>query len=281
MARVLLLHNTEKYHYGSAQAMQYIMSQLDGHDVVSDPSSKKLKVSDYDAVVLNGEGSLHSSDQRSKISRWLGYCNEAVSQGKPALLVNSVWQNNSQAVTEMLKDLTYVGVREKLSANEIRQWIDRDIDICPDYSFYGQVPVRDYDHVEIMAGNRYALDPELIQGIGETGHVDIFKDPWDVLVNKLRNAEILVTGRHHEMYAACVARCRFVVFEGNSHKNSGLMATFGSNIPVLDPGADRQEIDSAIQWARNNPQEYQQLFDAMSSIERPQWGRLIKETLHG
>ena len=44
----------------------------------------------------------------------------------------------------------------------------------------------------------------------ECPKINILKD-WNSIVNRLRHAELLVTGRHHEAYAALKARCKFIV----------------------------------------------------------------------
>ena len=46
---------------------------------------------------------------------------------------------------------------------------------------------------------------------------------------------MLITGRHHEAYAALKARCKFIVLPGNTHKNEGIYLNAGvSPINSLD-----------------------------------------------
>ena len=61
-----------------------------------------------------------------------------------------------------------------------------------------------------------------IKDVGENGYIDIFNQHWRDFVSQLWYSNLLITGRHHEMYAACKAECPFVVIEGNTHKNQGL-----------------------------------------------------------
>jgi len=64
--------------------------------------------------------------------------------------------------------------------------------------------------------------------------VNIFKDSWKKIIDRLSQAKYFITSRHHEMYAACVARCPFYVFKGNSWKNEGLLETASYNLPFSE-----------------------------------------------
>lgn len=69
------------------------------------------------------------------------------------------------------------------------------------------------------------------------------------------------------MYAACKARCPFIVLEGNTHKNSGLLETFGINTPILSRHATQNEIIETIN--KCNRKEFKRLFKNMAKYPAP------------
>ena len=91
-------------------------------------------------------------------------------------------------------------------------------------------------------------------------HIDIFKDDWNTVVNILRGTEWFVTGRHHELYASCKARCYFSALDGNTHKNVGLMKTAGVEIPIESPQLIHSKIPEFIDRCKEQKKEYDLLF---------------------
>ena len=89
---------------------------------------------------------------------------------------------------------------------------------------------------------------------------------WSYLVKSLRTASLYVSGRHHGMYAACKARTPFVIYKRENHKMLDLMHTAGIHIPYPETPVEMVE---AIQWARNNRDVYERLFDWMDT--QPPW----------
>ena len=91
--------------------------------------------------------------------------------------------------------------------------------------------------------------------------IDIFKQDWNSIVNRLRHAQLLITGRHHEAYAALKARCKFIVLPGNTHKNEGIYLNAGvSPINSLD---DIQDVLEG-QYDR----EFNKIFDYYENRKR-------------
>ena len=86
-------------------------------------------------------------------------------------------------------------------------------------------------------------------------NLDIFES-WDTIVNKLRKTNWFITGRHHELYAACKARCPFTVLKGNTWENEGLLAT-ESNYPIFSNSSRRGIFNSAINECQGYLAEYE------------------------
>lgn len=86
-----------------------------------------------DVVIVNGEGTLHSSKKSAvELSEIGPYC---LTLSKPCFLINSVYQNNSTAIAKNLKTFTAVYVRESYSQKELEsQGIASQI--VPDMIFY-------------------------------------------------------------------------------------------------------------------------------------------------
>jgi len=259
MPKVLLINNTERYHSGCKAVIDFYRLKIPHLHIADDLD---VDVSAYDVVIANGEGTMHhDADRAYKIIDLL--CN-----AKYSMLVNTVWQANSVELTKHLLNINYVSVREIKSQYEIYNQIGIKYDIHLDVSYFLPVENTDKPKYNIVAGNKMNMPntkpkKPKIKGVGEDGYVDIFTQPWSELVSQIKNSNLLITGRHHEMYAACVAETPFIVIEGNTHKNQGLFATAMVNIPVLPFGCSNKEIIDAISNVKNYTNEYKKLFAFM------------------
>lgn len=267
---ILILNDTSKYHSGSFQVINFLKAQFKNHNVIFTKKARESYLKDIDLLIINGEGTMHDDAKKAKSMIDLAITAKQTYNTK-LFLLNSVWQRNSPELTEKLKYFDYIGVREILSKIEINRVINNEVHVHLDLSFYNEVPWEVFDQKNVVAGNFYTdgKNTQLIKNIGEDSTIDIFNESWNTIVNKLRYSKILVTGRHHEMYAACKAKCPFIVLEGNTHKNSGLFKTFNINIPVLDQNASLDDIKLAIK--NINLSEYYKLFEHMSNQSIPQF----------
>lgn len=265
---ILILNDTSKYHNGSLQVINVLKKYFEGHNVILTKKAKELYLKDIDFLVINGEGTMHDDAKKVKSMLNLATYAKRNLQIKTAL-VNSVWYNNSQHLTEQLKYFDYIGVREILSKKAIQDVIKKEVNVHLDLSFFVDVPWIKYDSKSIVTGNYYldGKSRKLITGVGEDGYVDIFSEDWNTIVNKLRHSKVLVTGRHHEMYAACKARCPFIIIDGNTHKNSGLFETFNVKLKTIDRTSSLDDIKKAIN--NMNLEEYNKLFEKMSKESFP------------
>ncbi len=263
--KVLLLNNTERYHAGCQQVINFFRHHFAGHDLTI--KDKPKDISQFDYVILNGEGTMHHD--RGK--HFLSTLNQAKQLNKLTAIVNTVWQNNSIEQTLKLTDIDYISVREIKSKTEILNHIpEKKIDVNIDLSYFNNIPYKQTKTYKIVTGNRFSLTPHnLIKDVGEDGNIDIFSETWETIVNKLRHTNLLITGRHHEMYAACKAKCPFIVLEGNTHKNSGLMSTFNVNLPVLSRNASNDQIIKTITTINDYREQFDMLFHKMEMCTPP------------
>jgi polysaccharide pyruvyl transferase WcaK-like protein len=265
---ILLLNNTENYHSGCKTVINFYRKHFADHNLTI-ADNLDVDVKKYDLVIANGEGTMHhNSEKANKIL-------DLLIQADKSMLVNTVWQNNDKKIAEKLLDISYVSVREIKSKDEIYQQIGLTADIHLDYSWFVPVEFTTKEYKNLVAGNKMNV-PNVkpkkpkIKDIGEDGYIDIFKQSWNDIVSQLKNSKVLVTGRHHEMYAACKAGCPFIVIEGNTHKNQGLFETAKVNIPILPFNCSNEEIIKAVNNINQYQSEYKKLFDYMARQQPPE-----------
>jgi len=85
---------------------------------ISDPLAKIQKLTDYQCLLINGEGTMHHDRQLAKA---FGKCAEwCKSQNKLVVLYNTVWQGN-EILNQYLRYFDVIYCRESFSAREIQQ----------------------------------------------------------------------------------------------------------------------------------------------------------------
>lgn len=259
--KILILNDTRNYHGGCQQIYLTLCYQLAKYDLTfsNNPLEDYKK---FSAVILNGEGTMHDNAPNS--IKYLNILKEANKQGVKTLLVNSVWQNMNYDTSF----IDYISLREHFSKEEMQ----KDVDVHLDLSYNLDVPYDERPKHHLITGNRHFNSPRLdiFKGYDETEHADLFNEYWFDVVNKLRHADIYVTGKQHEMYAACKAKCKFVILKGNTHKNEGLMKTAGVEIPVLPFEASKITVQTMIRRIESGDfnEEYNKLFDFMDKYPK-------------
>lgn len=277
---LLIANDTSKYHSGCGKVMDFYHSHFKEHSLFLKNKPNLSDLENMDALVINGEGTMHDDAKKAKYLINLAHEIKKIKKIK-IFLINTVWNNNSDELTKKLKNFDLISVRENKSKQEIVKIIgdNKNIILNLDLSYFSDVPYKKFVNSNVVAGNYYVKKSskhgsKLIQGVGEDGHIDIFNQSWDDVVNKLRHSTLLITNRHHEMYAACKARCPFIAIEGNTHKNSGLIETFSVDIPVLPNGSDLVSIKDMISKIHLYKNNFEKLFDQMERFPSPnflQW----------
>jgi len=218
------------YHCGSAAVFRTLIKS------VKDAGGILTNSDNYDLLIVNGEGSMHH-DSNGMIKK-LRIIENAISNNKRVFLVNTVWQQNSQKYADILHGCEKIFTREVLSQRTLAsQGIKSDV--CIDLSYFDVIderaPAINFEGAVVFT-DFYSKEFNTFVWVNSK---EIQKYPsikmdtlsWSSMVNSLKTASCLVTGRHHAIYAACKARCPFIAMPGNTHKIEGLIAT--SNIEVL------------------------------------------------
>lgn len=270
--KVVVLNDTSRYHNGCKKVIEYLHKDLQkcGHQIVASVKGNKDILTDAfpyieqaDAVVVNGEGTMHHD--RPVPHQLLNTIRNAKKMGKKTALINTVWQ--SMTLDDEMKDVlrdTYISVREVMSHNELlKDNIESDIHL--DLSYFNDVPDRFASHRQVVVGKFFAQQDYRPKGVPE---IDIFKQDWDTVVNVLRSTDWFITGRHHEMYASCKARCPFATLSGNTWKNEGLMETANVVIPIESPTLLHERVPHFLARCKEHRMEYEKLFNWMESQPR-------------
>lgn len=217
----------------------------------------------YDILVVNGEGNMHHGSVA--FHKKMKILTKALSAGKPAYLVNTVWQENPSEYDDVLHALSGITVREIYSQRDLFDRHGIEARVIPDLSMYA--PLSKYCWWTNFRGKPAMTDFYFKDGTGF--HRDNTIDPaarflrfkrisWGNAVKSLKTASYLVTGRQHGVYAACKARIPFAASGGNTHKTHALVASAGANIPIADDPSGIRDIIPQLPRLSN---EFQKLFD--------------------
>lgn len=230
--KVLLLNDTSWYHYGCKEVIKVLSNYYNPTMLIDNRDEINTDIiEDFDLVVLNGEGTLHHNAPWAK--KFLGYLKVAQEMGKQTHLVNSVWQEMGNDWDNVLQRCDVVEVREVLSKNEMSSKNGKVPEVVLDASFHSETEYIQKEFNEVCLGGSFNNDLEI--NWDDYHRIDIFKMKWDDLVNTLRNSKLLITGRHHELYAALQARTPVMVVSGNTWKNEGFFHTAGVPELIMNP----------------------------------------------
>jgi len=272
--RAIVFNNTCRFHHGSAAVMRVLHDALTraGIEITQSvygntrkfekrfPSWDDAAFDAADLIVINGEGTMHDD---SGMSAFLMDKVLAKAGHRKTALVNSLWQNMSPHYTRMLQDLDLVTAREPASAQAME--LESAI-VIPDLSYFDVPPRSPLPPGGLVKGTFYRR-AHAKMSCDTT--VDVTTQDWAHLVNSLRAADALFTGKHHEVYAACIARCPFVVSAINTHKVSALGQLIDRELPIVHPDADEADIRRTLAVAAQDADGlFAALFDKMETLRR-------------
>lgn len=227
--KVILLNDTSSYHSGCSQVISVLSKFYKPYAFCKTGQNiTKELIEDSDLVVLNGEGTLHHDAPNA--NKFLGYIKFAQELNKKTHIVNTVWQSMDPNWKSTLEKCEVVEVREVLSKNAIPCANAR---VCLDASIHtSKIVDTDVERKGVLVGGSF-FGELLIDYPHEK--IDIFKSNWYQLVNTCSRGQLVITGRHHEMYAAIMARTPVLVIQGNTWKNEGLFHTLNKTNLILEP----------------------------------------------
>lgn len=125
--KALLVNDTRsEQHLGCQYVVENLFTEAEKasfsiSDTISVSSKNYLeeckdKIKACDFLLINGEGSLHHNKERAK--GILETAKHANSVGKKAILINTVWQSNSDLL-KYLEYFDFISCRESLSTKEV------------------------------------------------------------------------------------------------------------------------------------------------------------------
>ncbi|QYK39959.1 MAG: polysaccharide pyruvyl transferase family protein [Paracoccaceae bacterium] len=239
-------------------------------DALTDPGTRPA-IDAADAVVVNGEGSIHSSSRRARSLAALGPLAHAA--GKPAWLINATLQGNDDALVTDLRAFRHIWVREGASAAWARErglpvTLAPDLSLCQHFEYLprrggaqGTVVLDSVLQADNPALHRIARatggplwsmkhDAEgrmqVLRGIpsgagARPGFEAVPRGPVRDLaafMAFLARHERMVTGRFHAVTLACLLRLPFHAFASNTWKIEAFLADAGLNpARLLPPGS--------------------------------------------
>ncbi len=216
--RVFLLNDTSNWHSGSAAATAVLCRLIEqaGGEVVgrlatNDTERPLVRLSAFDVMVVNGEGSLHHDNSWAKtLLEWIGLAHIAQ---KPVAVVNALWCEMSDDARAVLHQCDLVTFRERRS---------RDHAQMPDAPFYPDLALlADYPQTTPPANPGHRTQTAVPRG-------DEFM--WARYIEQLRHLNAidgdLQTNQHHAILAGGIAGVPVVVVPRPGEptwKNEGLL----------------------------------------------------------
>ena len=236
--------------------------QVIGRHSVGSENLDEAAFLEADALLINGEGTLHHSTARAMLL--LAMLDEAKRMGKRVLLVNALFQQY-EGPEDILANLALLTVREPRSAAFARRFGGSPqllLDSAADPAFLGQGRPRPLQHGTVIGGaHANGLLKAPFAGIaGDT--LAMTDASFEDIVATLRQAELYLTAQHHGVYAAALAGCPFIATPSNSHKIESFIDWTGLPIPIC---LRRDEIEPAMAFAQRNPSIYVELQDFLRS----------------
>lgn len=225
-----------------------------------------------DAVVVNGEGTIHH--QRG--GELLSITHLAKQQGKRAFIVNAVVQE-MDGWLDLLSEVDDLNVRDPKSAAYLKEhdvphrlvldtFLEASFADEVTQDFAGKHIVTDWhparDHDVGQAALRYLDEHNDAQFYPFHHWMHIEQDGWCHSVANLATADLIITGRHHGLYAALLTGRPFVALPSNTHKIEGTVEFCDGKIPFCD---NMQDLEKQATYATNNPNLFLELKDFIQS----------------
>lgn len=266
-SKIYLMNDTSRdRHAGCRAVMESIRNELKHCSIikthhVGEFCIDRAAMEEADWVLVNGEGTIHHNVPKAEFLM-LGL-KVAQDLGKRTALVNALYQQNVCVYRDVLAKLDYFTVRETCSASAARKHRGKPLirlDSAADRKLSRTgTPIRGKS--EVLFGSTHPEAPThgLLRDVAPESFVDMHSGEfWDIVAT-LREAHVYVTGQHHGIYAAALARCPFVALEGNSHKISGLMSWSGFPIPVIADSVG--SVADGLKWVEGNKSMFMEFFD--------------------
>lgn len=212
-----------------------------------------------DAVVVNGEGTIHHHGGLHLLAILRG----AQAMGIPTYLVNAVIQESERDL-ETLRRLRDFTVRDAASSRYLRR-LDVSHRIVLDSIFeaeFADEPAFDMQEKIAVTDCQMSRTADigvaltsLLASLGDDGVYYPLKDSaradaWQHAVADLRTARLVVTARHHGVCLAAMAGVPFVALQSNTWKVEGLLEVLPGDLSICtDLGTLPQACERALRSA--------------------------------
>jgi hypothetical protein len=283
--KVVIFNDTSRFHHGSAAVMQTLFRTVErlgwtlsasffGNSFIfekAQPVYSEALVEDADIILINGEGTIHDD---SPMAVFLFSIIEKYRHKKICLL-NTLWQNIGPELTQKLAHVDLVVARDHASFDALSRVYQGPLYLTPDFSSRAVPPLATMVPQGILFGGFYwqqhgraagvAPNTIALKGMEGDGEIDITRENWHTVVNRLRHASLLVTGKHHDVMAAIVARCPFLFCPVKTHKIEALGRFAGIALLPVDMTLTESQYRDRFQQAIGMTGHYGQLFDAIDT----------------
>jgi hypothetical protein len=218
-----------------------------------------VALENVDAVILNGEGTLHHNNGL----HYLAILAVAQKRGLKTFLVNSIFQEIT-FFQDVIAHLDQCICREPLSLAEAAK-LHSAAEMRPDLIVEAE-PFWEREFTIDLRGKTICTDwhPQRTRDVGATmvafhrAHQGSFFYPmkhgiqtriWRSAKANFAVAEAVVAARHHAVYLAILAGRPCVMLDSNSHKMIALQRMLGKPLALCEKGRD---LESALKKARAN-----------------------------
>ncbi|OJX09105.1 MAG: hypothetical protein BGO72_19570 [Burkholderiales bacterium 70-64] len=264
---------------GHEVGCRYFLGELRGfagHDEVAcidrvlRDENLRAELENVDAVVVNGEGTLHHGAGTENFA----VLGAAQRMGKLTAIVNAVfeahagWLDVLNALDDFcvrdarsLKCAQAFGLRCRLVPDSFlaAEFSDRPImNLEERIAVTDWHPSRNHDVGAAMNAMLSAADATFYFPLMHGVHAHL----WRHAPATLESASWVITARHHGVYLASVAQRPFVALPSNTAKIEGLIEAAGARIPVCTRA---DQIEEAMRFAMENLDEYRRLADFLAS----------------
>lgn len=264
------------------------------HKLDKDRIKKDLSQNNIDIVLVNGEGTLHHSCNKSYVM----FLSELakfikVECGCRILLVNSTLYKNTSTFYENLRYYDEIFVRESQSLDELK-YFGLSGKVVPDLTFYTDIPnvyqrsqragilitdsvsdtiscelrsvalINKWAYISMIRRGRNLLHrcyrlSYLFINLYNIYHDIKFSSTPDEFIANIGNSEMVITGRYHTVTLCLLTETPFLAIESNTPKISGLLQdVFGTNKRVLS-NTDTIDAVTIKKYKKYTPHEQMQL----------------------
>lgn len=181
-----------------------------------------------DLVIFNGEGTLHDSAGINLFKK----CEIAKKLDKKVVLINTVWQNNSEKYEQLLNYIDLISCRESRSYNALPHFAKDKAFIVPDIAFYGNITKDKIKNDDLIFTDSVLQEnTKILEFYAKKFNKKIYYMTGPIIENCL-NEEIyqkmsqnskIITGRFHALVLGIKYGIPTFCIPSNTHKIEGLL----------------------------------------------------------